>query len=165
MKLRSLSPLSSSRSLASNDEWPSIFTLHREVGRLFDDLVRGGSGGKFVTPAQSSQWSPRLNIAETDKDFQITVDLPGVAEKDVELAVNDGLLSIKGTRHSEKEDSGKNYHRVESFFGSFERSVSLPDSIAFDKIDATFKNGLLTVTLPKDDSAKNKTKKIAIRAN
>lgn len=159
MKLNALTPFGFGR-VASNDTWPgSIFSLHREVDRIFDDFVTAAK------PKDASQhWNPRLNIAETPAQFQISVELPGVAEKDVDISLNDGLLTIKGQRATETEEKDKNYHRVESFYGSFQRQIALPDVIDADRIEATFKNGMLDVIVPKLAVTPPKERKIKLKS-
>ncbi len=161
MRLSYLTPFTRSRSAVSNDAWPgSIFSLHREMDKLFGDVLK--NSGEIST---SADWTPRVNIAETEKDFQISAELPGIEEKDVEVTLHDGVLTIKGQRQSEAEQKDKNFHRIESFYGSFERSFALPDNIAEDKVDAKFKNGLLTVIVGKMEQVKPQPKKIQVKAS
>ncbi len=161
MRLSYLTPFTRSRSAVSNDAWPgSIFSLHREMDKLFGDVLK--NSGEISTNAD---WTPRVNIAETEKDFQISAELPGIEEKDVEVTLHDGVLTIKGQRQSEAEQKDKNFHRIESFYGSFERSFALPDNIAEDKVDAKFKNGLLTVIVGKMEQVKPQPKKIQVKAS
>ena len=92
---------------------------------------------------------PAIDVAETDKAYEITAELPGMEEKNVEVKLANGVLSIKGEKQEDKEEKDKNYYMRERNFGSFERSFQVPDDVEADKIAASFKNGVLLVTLPK----------------
>jgi HSP20 family protein len=164
MSLRELTPWFGRASPALRN-WPggSLDSLHREIDRMFSDFVStwdltpwaAESGGQLV---------PKMDIAETDTGYELTADLPGVEEKDVDVSVADGVLRIKGERKSEKEEKKKNYHRVERSFGRFERAISLPEGVDENKIAASFKQGVLKVTVPKSAKAKESTKKIEVKA-
>ncbi len=96
-----------------------------------------------------TDWSPSVDILETAEDFQVKCELPEVKKEDVKVHVSDGLLRVEGERKFDKEDKTKKYHRVERFYGSFMRSFALPEGVEQDKVKAEFKDGLLTVRLPK----------------
>lgn len=104
---------------------------------------------------------PAFDIAENDKEFLVTAELPGIDAKDVEITISDGILSVKGEKKHEKEDKGEDYHRVERRFGSFNRSFRIPGKVESDKIDASYKDGVLKVLLPKTEGTE--TKKIDIK--
>jgi HSP20 family protein len=112
-----------------------------------------------------AQFLPRTNVSETDKEIQVTAELPGVDQKDIEITLTGGDLLIKGEKKSEvdekKDDKGRTYHRVERSFGSFQRRLALPYDVDPNKVQASFKDGVLTVTLPKPAEAQ-KSKKIEI---
>ena len=108
-------------------------------------------------------WSPRLDVSETDGALEIKADLPGMEKKDISVTLEDDLLTIKGERKEEKEEKGKQYHTIERSSGSFYRALRLPVEIDSEKIAAEFKNGVLTVTLPKAKESKKKTAQIAIK--
>src|SRR3990172_5392275 len=107
--------------------------------------------------------APAVDIVEKEKEYEITAELPGLDENNVEVKFADGLLTIKGEKREEKEERKKDYYLSERRFGSFQRSFQLPDGVDADKIEACFKNGVLTVTLPKSPEAQRKEKKIAIK--
>jgi len=107
-------------------------------------------------------WAPLVDVIETDADFQIQVELPGVEKKDVKLSVEDGVLMISGRREQEKEEKGKRHHRVEMAYGNFARSFMVPDSVDGQKVTAEFKNGILTVRLPKSEKARPKSIEIQV---
>ena len=108
--------------------------------------------------ATTSQFAPKVDIAETDQQFEIDFYIPGVNKDQVNIDLNDGRLTVNGERKFEKENNGKNYRSVESSFGSFTRSFQLPDNIDQEAVSASFENGVLSITVPKDE------KKIAKRS-
>jgi HSP20 family protein len=154
--------------------WPPFENLHREVERLFDDfrLDFGGSPfrpGRLLEPFRRREMSwgaiPAVDITEKDNVYEITAELPGIDEKNIEVKYASGLLTIKGEKQAEKEERKKNYHLSERSYGSFQRSFSLPEGVDADKLSADFKDGVLTVTLPKTAGAQKQEKKIAINAH
>ena len=143
--------------------------LHREVDRLFDEFM-----GEF-RPWRSRVgfWgdgegavAPKIDVSETDKEVQVTADMPGMDEKDIEVTLADGILTIKGERKAEKEekDEKKSYHRIERSYGLYSRSIALPSEVDENKVKADFTKGVLTIKMPKSAQAKSKVKKISIKA-
>ncbi len=133
----------------------------RDVNRLFDEFFDLAPFRYF-----DQTWStflPRLDVVEDDKQFRISAELPGMDENDFEVSLSHNVLTIRGEKQAEKEQRGDRYYRVERAFGSFERAIPLPDGVDQDKIDATFKRGVLTVTLPKTKRFQYRTK-IAVKA-
>ena len=106
-----------------------------------------------------------MDIAETDRAFEVTAELPGIDEKDVDISVADGVLTIRGEKKAESEEKAKNYHRIERAYGSFQRSLALPPTIDEDAIEATFRNGVLKLLLPKTAKALEKAKKIPVKSS
>lgn len=106
-------------------------------------------------------WLPAFDVSETDDEVIVKAELPGMDVKDIDITLTDGLLTIKGERKLEKEDKKENYHRIERRFGSFSRSLNLGASVQADSIEAGYKEGILTVTLPKAEE--NKPKKIEVK--
>jgi HSP20 family protein len=104
---------------------------------------------------------PSLDMSETDTAVEIRMDLPGIKSKDIDIQLNDNFLTISGQREEEKEEKGRTFHRVERRSGSFSRALTLPCSVDEDKVTAEFKDGVLTVSLPKSEEAK--ARKIAVR--
>jgi HSP20 family protein len=153
--------------------WRPFEGLRREIDRLFDDFDGGGwprfarrsffdtvpftGGGAWVT-------APAVDFAETEKGYEVTADLPGMDEKNIEVKYADGVLTIKGEKHEEKEEKQKDYHMHERTFGSFHRALQVPNGIDPDKIEAAFTKGVLKVMLPKSTEAQKAEKKIAIKA-
>ena len=154
-------------------EWRPLANLRREIDRLFDDVHLGGWPRPLARTLFDVEpfWRgmtgfgtvPVVDIAEKDKEYEITAELPGLDEKNVEVKFADGFLTIKGEKREEKEEKKKDYYLSERRFGSFQRSFQVPESVDADKIVANFKNGVLTVTLPKSPEAQKKEKKIAIK--
>ncbi len=107
---------------------------------------------------------PAVDVTETDKTYEITAELPGMDEKNIEVKVADGVLTIEGEKQEEKEKKEKDYYLSERSFGSFQRSFKVPNGVDTDKIDATFKNGVLKVILPKSAEAQKAEKKITVKA-
>lgn len=144
MNLKALMPTGRERGVPANP----FLSLQREVDRLFEDFTRGipafaGDGGPLM---------PSIDVSETDKEIQITAELPGLEEKDVQINVSDNLLTIRGEKKAEREEKGekdKNYRIVERSYGMFERTLQLPEGINPDSINATMSKGVLKVTVPK----------------
>jgi HSP20 family protein len=141
-----------------------FLSLHREVNRLFDDVFRGfGSNLPSFNGASafSGGW-PSVEISDGQKEIRVTAEVPGLEEKDIEVLLDDGVLTLKGEKRSETEDKDKRFS--ERFYGRFERRIPLGYEVQEDKVDARFKNGVLTVTLPKSEKAQSQVKRIAIRS-
>ncbi len=144
------------------DEGDPFMTLHREMNRLFDDVFRGFDMAPSGSPGGMSRMAgwPHVEIAETEKDVRISAELPGLEDKDVEVLMGDGVLTIRGEKKSEIEDRERAFS--ERYYGRFERRIPLAWDVEEDKIDAAFKNGVLTVTMPKSAESKPNVKRIAI---
>jgi HSP20 family protein len=108
-------------------------------------------------------WSPRLDVSETENGLEIVADLPGLEKKDIQVSLEDNLLTIKGEKKEEKESKDKKYHTIERRSGSFYRAVRLPLEVKKDKVEATFKDGVLTLRLPKSKEEKRKVAQIEIK--
>jgi HSP20 family protein len=131
-----------------------VLTLHREMNRKFDDVLRG-----FDRPFGSMTVNgPSLEVDETDKEYRVTAELPGLGKEDVEITCQDGMLSIRGEKQGEKRD-GRTIS--ERWFGRFERRVALPDADE-SRAQASFRDGLLSITLPKTERAQEKVRRIPI---
>ncbi|MBI5129807.1 MAG: Hsp20/alpha crystallin family protein [Rhodopseudomonas palustris] len=163
MNMRDMIPWSrGSQPLARAFDGDPFLSLHREMNRLFDDVFRG-----FDAPALSNRLAafgnvwPKLEIANTEKELKVSAEVPGMAEKDIEVLLDDGVLTIRGEKTSATEDKDKQFS--EHFYGKFERRVPLDVPVAADKVSAAFKNGVLTVTLPKAEPIPATSKRIAIQ--
>jgi HSP20 family protein len=130
--------------------WPDfsqLTDLHNEINRLF---------GAPLSQLAPSGWTPALDLYEDKDNFYVKAELPGMKKEDVELSLHEGSLSISGERKQETKVEEAEVYRAERFFGRFERIVSLPTPVAVDRVKAEYKDGLLTVTLPKTEEAKPK---------
>jgi HSP20 family protein len=152
--------------------WRPFERLRQEIDRLFEDLDGGFRRWPAsrplanVVPFWREEWpiAPAVDVAETEKAYEITAELPGLDEKNIEVKFADGVLTIKGEKQQEKEEKKKDYYLNERSFGSFQRALQVPAGIDADKIEANFKKGVLTVMLPKTAEAQKAEKKITIKA-
>ncbi len=150
-------------SLFRDNERDPFLSLHREVNRLFDDVFRGFDGGLPSVGRASSfggNW-PSVEISDNDKEIRVTAEVPGMEEKDIEILLDDGVLTLRGEKRSETEDKDRQFS--ERYYGRFERRILLGYDIEEDRIDARFRNGVLSVTLPKTAKAQSQAKRIAIK--
>ncbi len=153
--------------------WRPLESMRQEVDRLFDEFGRGFWRPPFGRSVFDLEpfWrrelgriaAPAVDIVEKDNAFEVTAELPGMDEKDIEVKVADNYLTIKGEKQEEKEEKKKGYYLQERHFGSFERSFRVPESVDADKIGAAFKKGVLKVTLPKKPEARKPGKKISVK--
>jgi HSP20 family protein len=160
MQMRSLVPWRRSRGEITQanapDDIPSIFGLHRQMNRLFDDFLRD-----FETPlALTNSW-PALEVQDDEKLMKVVAELPGMEEKDIDLSLRDGVLTIKGEKS--KKTDGAVYS--ERWHGQFTRQIDVGPDVDPEKVKASFDKGMLTVTLEKRPSARTETRKIAINRN
>ena len=139
----------------NNDVWG----LQSDINRLFD---------AFLSPFDNSEFkntmTPKLDIEELQDKYEIKAELPGIDEKDINLSLDDGVLTISGEKKSETKDQHKGYYLKECSYGSFSRSVCLPENVADEKIAAQFNQGVLTIEVPKKEPTVAKARKIAISA-
>ena len=132
-------------------------SFRREMEDLFERFV-GDDGGNGQAVAA---WAPRVDVEETDKEFVVKADLPGVDPKDVDIQVQDNVLTIRGAKEEKTEENKKNYHRVERFSGQFYRAIGLPAGADAEKVSATTSNGTITISVPK--KAEAQPKKITVQ--
>lgn len=135
----------------------SMFPSRGLFDRFFDDIEVPNILGEGRT------WVPAFDISENDKEYLVSAEIPGIDSKDLEVTLSDGVLEIKGEKKREKEENGDNLHRVERYYGSFHRSFVVPEKVEEDKVGASYKDGVLTLTLPKAEGTE--AKKIEISAN
>lgn len=133
--------------------------MRREMDRLWDSFFEGKPSRKAE---EVGEWLPSLDVSETKNDVVVKADLPGMDPKEIDISLADGILSIKGEKKQEKEEKEENYHLIERSYGSFFRSVRLPREVQSEKINASYKNGILKVTLPKSEEARKKEIKIKV---
>lgn len=142
--------------------WPQgLFGMQREINRLFDDMFRGGMQADDTNGL--SFWNPAVDIAEQENEYVVNVELPGMNKDDVKITLESNVLTIRGEKKQEKESKQGNYHRAERAYGSFQRSFTLPTTVKSDRIDATYKDGILTITLPKVEEAKPKQIEVKVK--
>ena len=161
MMVKNLVPFGKKNVPGKREEDNPFSLLKREMDSLFDNFYRGFD----IEPFESrlGAFSPKVDVTESDKEIKISAELPGMEEKDIDVSLQNDMLTIKGEKKEEKEDKGKDYYRMERSYGSFSRTIPLPVEVETDKVDARFKNGLLSITLPKTAKAVAETKKIAVK--
>ena len=136
------------------DEFPAGLRLFQDtVNRLFSDQTT------------TRPWAPSVDIFETDNELVLKADIPGVDQKDIDIRLENGTLSLKGERKFEREEKNKGFHRLERSYGSFVRYFTVPETVDSEHVKADFQNGVLTVTLPKKEIAKPKAIKVQVNNN
>jgi len=151
MNLTSLIPVGRERGTVSQP----FLSLQREIDRLFDDFTRGFPTLSMMPPG--GMLMPVTDVTETDKEIEISAELPGLEDKDVQINLSDNVLTIKGEKKAEKERKEIDFRMVERSYGAFERTIELPEGVNPDSIKATIAKGVLTVTVPKPAPAQAKT--------
>ena len=144
--------------LVGSEERSPFMSLRRDIDRLFDDFFHAPLAGSGR--GMTMQW-PNVEVSQADSEIRITAEVPGMTEKDVELLVEDGVLTLRGEKKSESEDRDRGYS--ERFYGRFERRIALPSGIDEEKAKAEFRDGVLTVTLPRNREAESR-RRIPINA-
>ncbi len=145
------------RELAS---FPSdVFSVQREMNRMFDSFFRGADEQGLL----NGSWLPAVDVAEDENEYVVNVELPGVNKDEVKITLEYNILTVRGEKKAEKETKDKNYHRMERSYGSFQRSFTLPTSVKNDKIDAEYRDGILSITLPKEEEAKPKQIEVKVK--
>jgi len=142
------------------DPFRELEDVSNRLNRLFGrSSTRAESGQEMLAMAD---WTPSVDISETDSAYLIKGEIPGVKKEDVKVTIQDGMLTIQGERKQEKEEKGKKFHRVERCYGSFMRSFRVPDDADENKVGAEFKDGMLNVTLPISAKAKSKAVNVSV---
>ncbi len=145
-------------------------SIHREIDRLFDSFMRGFAPSVFdrfgTGPllGEGAILKPRVDLSATDQEYLLTVEIPGVSEKDVTVDISANTMTIRGEKKQEKEEKEKNYYRIERSYGSFQRVLSLPEDVDQAGIKASFKNGVLSIAMPRLSLPKSESKQIPITA-
>ena len=138
-----------------------LVDLQDRVNLMFDEFFRGfplmPKGEEYL------EWMPALDVSETDEAIEVTAELPGVKPEDVDVNLSEELLTIRGEKRAEKEETKRDYHRIERSYGSFTRTVKLPASVNAEKVEATFKDGVLTIVLPKREEARTRKVKVEVK--
>jgi len=160
------------RSLAHDqgyDLGDSLVRFHRDIDRLFERAFRGfdlwpaGFTRPLLTRMNDGLIKPTLDLGATDNDYTITVEVPGVDEKDVKVEIANDTLTIRGEKKQEREEKEKNYYRMERSYGSFQRVLTLPEDADQDRVAATFKNGVLTITMPRLAAPQANVRRIEVK--
>jgi HSP20 family protein len=155
----------------AGEVWRPFDSLRNDIDRLFDDFsedlwrrpIRSLAAFERAWPRKLAT-APAVDVAESDKSYEITAEMPGIDEKNIEVRLANGGITIKGEKKEETEEKNKDYYVSERRYGSFERYFELPEGVDTDKIEATFKNGVLKVILPKTAEAQQPAKKIDVKA-
>jgi HSP20 family protein len=137
-----------------------VLNLHREMNRLFDDVFRGFENSPFW--GNRYAW-PSVDVEESDKEYRVTAELPGLEERDIEVLLQEGILTLRGEKKVDKESGNRTFS--ERYYGRFEREISLERDIDENAVSAAFRNGVLTVTVPKSAQSIERTKRIPINVN
>lgn len=156
----------------AHDDVPAspIDRFHREVDRLFDQFFNGfvlkpfGSDRPLMPNLAENLLKPTLDLGATDKAYTVSVEIPGVDEKDIKLELADDILTIYGEKKQTSEEKGKNYYRMERSYGSFRRTLALPEDADQDDVSATFKKGVLTVTMPRRTLPQTNVRRIEVQS-
>lgn len=148
-----------------SEEEDAILDFRNQMNRLFDAFFeRPFHLSPYTGEAGFTKgFAPQLDVGETDKEINITAELPGMEPENIHISLDHHMLTISGEKRAEKEDKGKHYYRVERSYGNFQRSIALPEGVDEDKIDATFKRGVLKISLPKTAEYQKHSKRIQIK--
>mgnify|MGYP003574817836 CR=1 FL=1 len=139
----------------------NVFGLGNDFNRLFEGFTRDGS---VSSPPPASTWKPSVDISETQDEFVVTADLPGINREDLNVTVADGRLTIRGERRQESQAAEGSIHRVERVYGTFTRAFDLPTAVNSENITASYRDGVLSVSVPKAEEAKPKQIEVKISA-
>jgi len=162
MSLRDIIPFKKKNSPMVRENDDPFSLLRRRMDEIFEDFLGYPEGRKFG--ASLNGFRPDADIVENDGEIKVSVELPGMDEKDIEVSIDRDSLVLRGEKREEKTDNAKGYYRMERTYGSFMRAIPLPAEIDQNKVNASFKKGVLTIRLPKSETALSRTKKIPISA-
>lgn len=163
MALENFNPMKRKGQLATRREPDNpFFALQHKMNRMFDDFL-GEPFDLFGTSGGGNMFMPQMNVSETEKEIIVTADVPGVEEKDLDISITKNELTIKGEKKSETEEKNKDFYRIERSYGTFSRTVMLPQGIDESKVNAELKKGVLKLTIPKSAEAVSERKKIQIK--
>ena len=140
------------------------WTPFSEIDNLFHPLTNLANLQRLALgDSKKLEWAPSADISETEKEYLIRAELPAVKKEDIQVTLEEGMITIKGERKQQKEDKNEKFHRTESFYGTFERRFSLPDNVNAEAVRCESKDGILTVHIPKSEAPKNTPKQIAVQ--
>ena len=150
------------RTLTRWEPVSDLATWNQQMDRWFNDLMKRGRWNVADEDRVRGSWTPAVNVLERKDAIEITADLPGLAAEDVEVTVEEGVLTIRGERSFKEAQEDETYHRIERSYGLFERTFSLPNSVDPAKIEAKFKHGEMVLTLPRREESKPRSVKIKV---
>lgn len=158
-------PWNHSSNLSAKRETTPISYLQNEVNRLFEDFFSDFQSPSILSSAEANGKSlaPAVDIVENDKSFKVEVELPGMDQDDVEVTINDNYLTIKGEKQTSKENKDENYIRRERYYGSYQRTIALPETVNADKAKATFNKCILCIDVPKKEEAIKPSRNVDIK--
>jgi len=137
-----------------------VLSMQRNINKMFESLFHGSSVDAEIA---ASVWNPAVDVEEREQEFVVRVELPGVAKDDVHITTRENILTLRGEKKQQKETKESNYHRMERSYGSFQRSFTLPGSVKNDRIEASFKDGILEVVVPKAEEAKARAIEVKVK--
>jgi len=150
--------------LSRREEEHPYYSLQKEMNKVFEDFFRDVEFPSLTFAEEGhAACSPRVDVTESDKDIRVTAELPGIEEKDIDVSLSADLLTIRGEKKEEKEENVKGYYRMERSYGTFARSIPLPCEVDAGRVEASFKGGILTVTLPKTAEVQKNVKTIPVK--
>jgi HSP20 family protein len=149
------------------DFFAPVDSLRKEMDRVFEGLFSdfGDFSSSLFKMDSKPSFSPRLNMSEGDNEIEVSAELPGIEEKDIQVTLKDGVLSIKGEKKMEEKKKEQSFYRVERHYGSFHRSVRIPEGIEADQIKASFRDGVLKINLPKSEKEDKNIKRIEVKSS
>ena len=138
--------------------------MHREIDQMFNGMLGDWAGPMNLLDRRLGSWMPQVDVNETAKEIRVTAELPGMEEKDLEVSLVEGALTIKGEKSEEHDEEKGDVHRSERQYGMFERTIPLPSEVDVDKVKASFKKGVLKITLPKTKEAQSNRRVIPVQS-
>lgn len=149
----------------NSHEYSPYLSLQHDMNRVFDNFFRSFDTGLMSPFSEMSEglFQPKVEVKESANDLRVSVELPGIDDKDLDVSITDDALTISGEKREEKEENTRGFYRMERSYGSFHRRIPFPCSIDKDKAEATFKKGVLNIVLPKTAESKQNVKKISIK--
>jgi HSP20 family protein len=160
---RNITPWRRRRQELARQSRDPFMALQSEMNRMFDEFMDRPFGMMPRMAGFDEEFWPTIDVYETDKEIKLTAELPGLDEKDIDISVNNNILTISGKKESDKVDEQSSYYRRERSYGEFHRSIQLPGEVEIDKIDATYDKGILTLSIPKPAESVTATKKIKVK--
>ena len=155
------------RQLYAGRHHDPMVQIHRDIDNIFDQFFRGWGFPQrevFGNFPADSLFKPKVDLSAAEQEYLLTVEIPGVSEKDVMVDINNNTMTIKGEKRQETEDKDKNYYRIERSYGAFQRVLALPEDVDQENIKACFKNGVLSITMPRKSLPAAEVKKVEITA-